>query len=76
MYRVTGWLIDSKNANAYTKFLELGSPAAPTEAQLSEIRSAGTLKPVSLGCITAENNTVTVTMENNAVVLLELHPEN
>ena len=47
----------------------------PSEAQLAEIRQAGTLKAMPLGTVNAENSTVTVTMENNAVALLELHPE-
>lgn len=73
-YAVTGWVIDSRNANAYRRFLELGSPAEPTQAQLADIRQAGTLKAMDLGTVNAENNTVAVTMENNAVVLLELYP--
>lgn len=73
-YAVSGWIIDTKNANAYSKFVELGSPVEPTQEQLAQIRQAGTLAETSLGFVTPESNSVTVTMENNAVVLLELHP--
>ena len=38
------------------------------------IREFGALKPEALGCVTPENPVLTVKMENNATLLLELTP--
>lgn len=73
-YRVVKYVIDKTHANAYTKFVELGEPQDPSEEVKQAIREAGALKPEEMGIITPEDNLVSVTMENNAVVLLELFP--
>jgi len=73
-YTVTGWRIDADHANAIRKFKELGQPADPTEEQKAAIREFGALKPEALGTVTAENPVLTVKMENNATLLLELTP--
>ncbi len=73
-YDVKIWRIDAKNANVYTKFLELGSPQDPTQEQKEQIRQAGVLQAESLGTVTPENPVVSFSMTNNAVVLLELMP--
>ena len=73
-YTVTGWRIDADHANAIRKFKELGQPADPTEEQKAAIRAFGALKPEALGCVTPENPVLTVKMENNATLLLELTP--
>lgn len=73
-YRVVKYVIDKTHANAYTKFVELGEPQDASEEMKREIREAGALKAEELGIITPTDNKVAVTMENNAVVLLELFP--
>lgn len=73
-YKVTGWRIDADHANAIRKFKELGQPAEPTEEQKAAIREFGSLKPEDMGTVTAESPTITIKMENNATLLLELEP--
>lgn len=73
-YRVVKYLTDKNHANAYTKFVEFGEPQNPSEEIKQQIRVAGALKPEEAGVISPDNNKVKVTMENNAVVLLELFP--
>ncbi|MBQ4517131.1 MAG: hypothetical protein II997_00920 [Clostridia bacterium] len=73
-YQVTQYVIDKDTANAYSKFVELGEPQNATEEQKKAIREAGTLKPESLGTVSKENPCVALTMQNNAVVLLEIEP--
>jgi len=73
-YQVTQYVIDRDTANAYSKFVELGEPQNATEEQKKAIREAGTLKPESLGTVSKENPCVALTMQNNAVVLLEIEP--
>lgn len=73
-YRVEKYVIDKTHANAYTKFVELGEPQNPSEEIKQQIREAGALKAEPVGIITPADNKVAVTMENNAVVLLELFP--
>ncbi len=73
-YTVTGWRIDADHANAIRKFKELGQPAEPTEEQKAAIREFGALKPETLGTVSAEDPILTVKMENNATLLLELYP--
>ena len=72
-YQVKTWRIDKQNANAYTKFLELGSPQDPTEEQKELIRQAGTLQMEDLCTVAPQNPIVELVMENNSVVLLELY---
>ena len=45
-----------------------------TEEIKEEIRRAGSLVAEDAGTVSPENNILTLTMENNAVVLLELIP--
>lgn len=73
-YNVVKYVIDKEKANAYTKFLELGSPQDATEEQQQAIRDAGALKAEEIGTITPDNSVVKFEMKNNAVVLLELFP--
>lgn len=73
-YRVVKYLIDKHHANVYTKFVELGEPQEPSEDVKAAIREAGALKAEEMGTVAPDNNKITVTMENNAVVLLELFP--
>ena len=73
-YKVVKYLIDRNHANCYTKFCELGRPQDASEEIKEEIRKAGALVPEDVGTVSPENNTLTLTMENNAVVLLELIP--
>lgn len=71
-YKVKYSVIDKTNANCYTKFLELGSPQDASEEVKDVIRKAGELKYEDFGVVTPENPNVTLTMTNNAVVLIEL----
>lgn len=71
---VEKYVIDKTHANAYTKFVELGEPQNPSEEVKQAIREAGALKLEPVGVITPADNKVSVTMDNNAVVLLELFP--
>ncbi len=73
--KVVKYVIDKTHANVYTKFLELGEPQDADEATQAIIRQAGQLIPEDIGTVSPEHKTVTVPMENNAVVLLEIIPE-
>ncbi|MBQ3225243.1 MAG: hypothetical protein IJB42_05995, partial [Oscillospiraceae bacterium] len=73
-YKVIKYVIDKTHANCYTKFLELGEPQDASEEIKEEIRRAGALVAEDAGTVSPENNILTLTMENNAVVLLELIP--
>lgn len=73
-YRVTGWRIDADHANAIRKFKELGQPADPTPEQKAAIREFGALRPEDLGVVTPDAPQLTIHMENNATLLLELQP--
>lgn len=72
-YKVTKYVIDKTHANVYTKFLELGSPQNPTEEIKRKIREAGELREEYAGTVSPESNTLSITMENHAVVLLEAY---
>ena len=73
-YKVTKYVIDKTHANCYTKFCELGRPQDASEEVKEEIRKAGALVAEDAGCVSPENPVFNLTMENNAVVLLELFP--
>ncbi len=73
-YKVVKYVIDKTHANCYTKFCELGKPQDASEEIKEEIRRAGALVAEDAGTVSPENNVLTLTMENNAVVLLELMP--
>ncbi len=73
-YNVIRYVIDKNNANAITKYNELGCPDNPTDAQKKEISDFASLMPENIGKVSPENNSVSFTMEQNAVVLLELFP--
>lgn len=45
--RVTGWRVDGQHANSYTAWLAMGSPAAPTKAQVSQLEAASKLAVAS-----------------------------
>ena len=73
-YRIEKYIIDKTHANAYTKFLQLGQPQNPSPEIRQQIRDAGALTAEVCGTVSPGNDTVTVTMTENAVVLLELYP--
>jgi beta-xylosidase len=73
-YRIEKYIIDKTHANAYTKFLDLGQPQNPSPEIRQQIRDAGALTAEVCGTVSPGNDTVTVTMTENAVVLLELYP--
>ena len=71
-YKVVKSVIDKNNANAYTKFLELGEPQDATPEIQDVIRKAGELNFEEIGNVDGENSVVTINMTNNSVILLEL----
>lgn len=71
-YKVTGWRIDADHANAIRKYKELGLPKNPTEEEKAAIREFGALKPENLGTVSADDSALTVHLENNTTLLLEL----
>ena len=71
-YKVVKSVIDKNNANAYTKFLELGAPQEASEEIQDVIRKAGELKFEEIGSVDKDNTTVTINMTNNSVILIEL----
>ena len=74
-YDVVKYVIDKDHANAIEKYRELGCPDNPTEEQKKEIYDFASLKPEPFGTVSAENPSVTVSFEENSVVLLELFPK-
>jgi xylan 1,4-beta-xylosidase len=42
--RITHYRIDDTHSNAYTRWLQLGSPKAPAQAQYAELQKAGELE--------------------------------
>lgn len=46
---MTRYLIDRNHANAYTAWLNMGSPIAPSTEQRAELIRASELKPVGRG---------------------------
>ena len=73
-YNVKKYVIDKDHANAITKYNELGCPDNPTDEQKEIIRAFGTLKCEDAETVSPDNDTLTLKMINNAVVLLELFP--
>jgi len=73
-YNIVKYIIDKNHSNAITKYNALGCPDSPTEEQKELIRDFAALKPQNCGTVSAERNSITLTMEQNAVVLLELFP--
>lgn len=73
-YKVISYTIDKNHANAITKYRELGCPDNPTEEEKQIIREFASLHPENIGKISPSNNALTLDMEQNAVVLLELFP--
>ncbi len=73
--RTVKYTIDKTHANVYSKFLELGEPQDADEATKALIREAGKLIPEAQKYLSPEDHTLTLEMENNAVVLLEIIPE-
>ncbi len=73
-YKIVKYVIDKTHANVYTKFLELGSPQDASPEIQKQIRDAGALCAEECGYVSPENEIITLTMEENAVVLLELFP--
>ena len=71
-YRVSQYLIDADHANGIAKYRELGCPDDPTEEEKAAIMDFATLKSTDAGIVSADKNTLTLTMANNSVVLLEL----
>ena len=42
--RITHYRIDNSHSNSYTRWLEMGAPQQPTNAQISELKAAGQLQ--------------------------------
>ena len=74
-YNVVKYVIDKTHANAYTKFLELGSPQDASPEIQKMIRDAGALVAEECGNVSPQNDSIVLTMNENAVVLLELFPK-
>ena len=74
-YNVVKYVIDKTHANAYTKFLELGSPQDASPEIQKVIRDAGALVAEECGNVSPQNDSIVLTMNENAVVLLELFPK-
>ncbi|TFH06428.1 MAG: hypothetical protein E4H09_00220 [Spirochaetales bacterium] len=75
-YRLSTTAVDSVRGNAYASWIAMDRPKFPSESQMRELRDAALLvtdetsvTPNSDGSIT-----VTLTMENRSVTLLELNP--
>jgi len=73
-YKIVKYVIDKTHANAYTKFLELGGPQNASAEVQQQIRDAGALVAEECGTVSPQNEFITLTMTENAVVLLELYP--
>ncbi len=74
-YRAVKYVIDKNHANAIKKYKELGSPQNPTDEERKAIYDFGSLKCEEIGTVSPENPKVNLTLDNNAVVLIELFPE-
>ncbi|MBQ6698816.1 MAG: hypothetical protein IJN09_07205 [Oscillospiraceae bacterium] len=73
-YNVVKYVIDKTHANVYTKFLELGSPQNASPEIQNQIRDAGALVSEKCGCVSPQNEIITLNMAENSVLLLELLP--
>ena len=69
--RSTLWRIDGQNANPQGAWKQMGSPAVPTQAQMSELHTASALVPQDAQITAASStlSTIVVPMPPNSAVL-------
>ena len=68
--------IDETHANAYTRWRELGEPAAPTPEQVAALHDAARLRAVPLAASSpaAEGSLLRLDLPRQAVALIEIPP--
>lgn len=74
---VTHWRMDTTHSNAYTKWLALGSPQAPTQAQLDTLHKymqLETLSPVQAAGVVNGQISLSFTLPRFGVSLIEVTP--
>ena len=69
--RLQHFRIDAEHSNAYTAWLRMGSPQAPTAPQRAQLEQAGQLEamPVAALTVSASRATITFTLPRQAVSL-------
>jgi xylan 1,4-beta-xylosidase len=76
-FKLTHYRIDATHSNAYTTWLNMGSPQSPTPDQQSRLRSAAQLQRLAEPEILPPNqHTLTFPLPRQAVSLLILEPAN